>query len=177
MISIILTTRSREEKVNLVTKKIFKQIRSPHDIIKLGINKIKQLIKKLGLHNKKSENIYNLSKILIKKYNGSIPKNIIELEKLPGVGHKTASLFLSNISKKYFFPIDTHIHRLIYKWKLSSGKSVKKTEVDVKRLFKKYKWKKLHLQIISYGKEFSPSYTWKLRKDIIYQELLYNNCL
>ncbi|WP_238785456.1 endonuclease III domain-containing protein [Blattabacterium cuenoti] len=177
LISIILTARCKEIKVNNITKKIFKNIKSPYDLIKLKIYKIKKLIEELGLHNKKSKYIYALSKILIKNYNGSVPKNLYKLKILPGVGHKTASVFLSNVSNKYLFPIDTHIHRMMYRWKLSDGKNIKKTEENAKLFFKKKKWKKLHLQIISYGKEFSPSRKWKLKKDIIYQELLKNNLL
>ncbi|WP_185871691.1 endonuclease III domain-containing protein [Blattabacterium cuenoti] len=177
LISIILTARSKEKKVNEITKVLFRKIRTPMDTIYLSIENIKNIIKNIGLYNIKSKNIYDLSVILINKYHGVIPKDISILESLPGVGHKTASVFLSHVSNKYVFPVDTHIHRMMFRWKLSNGKNVKQTEQDAKRLFKKKNWKKLHFQIISYAKEYSPSQKWDLKKDIIYQKLLFNNLL
>ncbi|WP_185867187.1 endonuclease III domain-containing protein [Blattabacterium cuenoti] len=177
LISIILTARSKEKKVNEITKFLFTKIETPMDIIRFSIEEIKNIIKNIGLYNKKSKNIYDLSNILINKYNGIIPKNILELKSLPGVGDKTASVFLSYVSDQYLFPVDTHIHRMMFRWKLSNGKSVKQTEKDAKRVFKKQNWKKLHFQIISYAKEYSPSQRWNLKKDIIYKELFNNNLL
>ncbi|WP_185849272.1 endonuclease III domain-containing protein [Blattabacterium cuenoti] len=177
LISIILTARSKEERVNKITKFLFKKIKTPMDTIRLPIKNIKNIIKNIGLYNIKSKNIYDLSVILINEYNGILPKNISELESLPGVGHKTASVFLSHVSDEFVFPVDTHIHRMMFRWKLSSGKNVKQTEQDAKRVFKKKNWKKLHFQIISYAKEYSPSQRWNSKKDIIYQELLNKNLL
>ncbi|WP_185869658.1 endonuclease III domain-containing protein [Blattabacterium cuenoti] len=176
LIAIILTSKSKEQKVNEITKKLFKIIKEPKDIVNLSLKNLKFFIKSIGLYNIKSKNIYDLSIILIKKYNGIIPNNILELESFPGVGHKTASVFLS-ITNNYVFPVDTHIHRMMYRWKLSNGKNVKNTEKDAKRIFNKKNWKKLHFQIILYGKEYSPSKNWNLKKDIIYQELINNNLL
>ncbi|WP_341655242.1 endonuclease III [Blattabacterium cuenoti] len=178
LISIVLSSRSKEKKVNEITKILFRKINNPMDIIYTPIENIKNIIKHIGLYKKKSKNIYDLSVILIKKYNGIIPKNISELKLLPGIGHKTASVFLSHVSSnKSIFPVDTHIHRMMFRWKLSNGKNVKQTEKDAKRFFKKKNWKKLHLQIIFYAKKYSPSRKWNLKKDIIYQELLKKNLL
>ncbi|WP_341655810.1 endonuclease III [Blattabacterium cuenoti] len=177
LISIMLSSRTQEKKVNEITKILFKKINKPIDTIYTPIENITNIIKHIGLYKKKSKNIYDLSVILIKKYNGIIPKNISELKFLPGIGHKTASVFLSHVSNEYVFPVDTHIHRMMFRWKLSNGKNVKQTEQDAKRFFKKKNWKKLHLQIIFYAKKYSPSRKWNLKKDIIYQELLNNNLL
>ncbi|WP_185881945.1 endonuclease III domain-containing protein [Blattabacterium cuenoti] len=177
LIAIILTSRSQEKKVNQITKLLFKKIQKPQDIIQLSVNDIKNYIKYIGLYNIKSKNIYDLSMILIKKYNGIIPKNIFELESLPGVGHKTASVFMSHVSEVPVFPVDTHIHRMMFRWKLSDGKNIKQTEKNAKHFFSKRNWKKLHLQIISYGKKYSPSRGWNPKKDIIYQKLVNNNLL
>ncbi|WP_185862177.1 endonuclease III domain-containing protein [Blattabacterium cuenoti] len=175
LIAIILTSKSKEKKVNEITKHLFQKIKTPKDAAKISIKNIKNIIKSIGLYNKKSKNIYELSIILIKKYNEIVPKNILKLKSLPGVGHKTASVFLSNVSNYPVFPVDTHIHRMMYRWELSNGKNVKKTEEDAKRIFRKSNWKKLHLQIIFYAKKYSPSKKWDCKKDIIYQEFLKNN--
>ncbi|WP_341662621.1 endonuclease III [Blattabacterium cuenoti] len=177
LISIMLSSRTQEKKVNEITKILFQKINNPIDTIYTPIENIKNIIKHIGLYKKKSKNIYDLSVILIKKYNGIIPKNISELKFLPGIGHKTASVFLSHVSNESVFPVDTHIHRMMFRWKLSNGKNVKQTEQDAKRFFKKKNWKKLHLQIIFYAKKYSPSRKWNLKKDIIYQELLNKNLL
>lgn len=177
LISVLLTAKSKEKKVNEITKHLFKKIRTPRDMIRFSVDEIKNFIKNIGLYNKKSKNIYDLSTILINKYNNVIPKNISILKSLPGVGHKTASVFLSHVSNVPVFPVDTHIHRMMARWQLSDGKNVKKTEKDAKRIFNKINWKKLHLQIIFYAKEYSPSKKWNVNKDIIYQELLRNNLL
>ncbi|WP_185859939.1 endonuclease III domain-containing protein [Blattabacterium cuenoti] len=177
LIAILLTSRSREKKVNQITKLLFKKIQKPQDIIQLSVNDIQNYIKHIGLYNRKSRNIYDLSIILIKKYNGIIPKNIFELESLPGIGHKTASVFMFHVSEIPVFPIDTHIHRMMFRWKLSNGKNIRQTEKNAKHFFSKKNWKKLHLQIISYGREYSPSRGWNPKKDIIYQKLVNNNLL
>ncbi|WP_341651970.1 endonuclease III [Blattabacterium cuenoti] len=177
LISIMLSSRSQEKKVNEITKILFRKINNPIDTIYTPIENIKNIIKHIGLYKKKSKNIYDLSVILIKKYNGIIPKNISKLKFLPGIGHKTASVFLSHVSNESVFPVDTHIHRMMFRWKLSNGKNVKQTEQDAKHFFQKKNWKKLHLQIIFYAKKYSPSRKWNLKKDIIYQELLNKNLL
>ncbi|AWU43953.1 endonuclease III [Blattabacterium sp. (Cryptocercus kyebangensis)] len=177
LLAIMLTSRSKEKKVNELTKHFFKKIQNPQEILKISINDIKNSIKNIGLYNKKAINIYNISNILIDKYHGVIPKNFSELESLPGIGHKSASVFLFHRSKKPVFPVDTHIHRMMFRWKLSNGKNVEQTEKDAKRVFPKKKWKKLHLQIIFYGKNYSPSRRWNPKKDIIYQKLVNNHLL
>ncbi|WP_185856122.1 endonuclease III domain-containing protein [Blattabacterium cuenoti] len=171
LLAILLTTRSKEKEVNKITKHLFQKMTTPKEVIQHSINDIKNTIRHIGLYNKKSKNIYDLSLFLIKKYHGIVPKNIFELESLPGVGHKTASVFLSYVSKQPVFPIDTHIYRMMIRWGLSIGKNIRQTEKDAKRVFKKMNWKKLHLQIILYGKEYSPSRKWNPKKDIIYQKL------
>ncbi|WP_185851617.1 endonuclease III domain-containing protein [Blattabacterium cuenoti] len=172
LIAILLTTRSKENEVNKITKHLFKKMKTPQEVIQHSINDIKNSIRYIGLYNKKSKNIYNLSIFLMKKYHGIIPKNLSILESFPGVGHKTASVFLSFVSKKRVFPIDTHIYRMMIRWGLTNGKNIKQAEKDAKKVFKKMNWKKLHLQILFYGKEYSPSKNWNLKKDIIYQKLL-----
>ncbi|WP_185869085.1 endonuclease III domain-containing protein [Blattabacterium cuenoti] len=172
LIAILLTAKSKEKKVNEITKCLFKKIKYPKDILHFSVEKIKNFIKNIGLHNKKSKNIYDLSITLLKNYNSFIPKNISKLKSLPGIGHKTASVFLSHVSNIPVFPVDSHIHRMMNRWELSNGKNVKKTEEDAKRIFNKKNWKKLHFQIIFYAREYSPSQNWDLNKDIIYQKLL-----
>ncbi|BBA16994.1 endonuclease III domain-containing protein [Blattabacterium cuenoti] len=172
LISILLSSRTQEKKVNEITKILFKKIKKPTDTVCLSIKNMENIIKNIGIYKKKSKNIYDLSVILIKKYNELIPKNISELKSLPGIGHKTASVFLSYVSNIPVFPVDTHIHRMMIRWKLSNGKNVQQTEKDAKRFFKKENWKKLHLQIIFYAKKYSPSRKWNLKKDLIYQELI-----
>ena len=136
-------------------------------MILLSIDEIRQIIKPIGLSPSKSKAIYRLSEILINKHDGRVPKTFKELEQLPGVGHKTASVVMSQGFGFQTFPVDTHIHRLMYRWGLSSGKNVKITERDAKRLFPKSKWNDLHLQIIFYGREFSPARGWSKEKDFI----------
>ena len=154
LISVLLSAQCTDVNVNNVTKDIYTKYYQPEDFVKLGRKKIENLIKKIGIFRIKAKSIYNLSKILIKKYNGRVPKTFEELEKLPGVGHKTASVVMSQGFGYPAFPIDTHIHRLAQRWGLSNGKNVIQTERDLKRLFPKKKWNKLHLQIIYYGREY-----------------------
>lgn len=177
LIAIILSAKSRENKVNEVTGYLFEIIKKPKDFIMTPTVIIKKYLRNIGLYNRKYNHIYNLSNILLKEYKGIIPKNIYQLESLPGVGHKTASVFLSHVSEIPVFPVDTHIHRMMFRWKLSDGKNVKKTEKDAKSIFKKIYWKKLHFQIINYGREYSPSINWNKNTDIIYKKLLINNLL
>ena len=154
LISVLLSAQCTDVNVNNVTKKIYPKYYRPEHFAKLGQKKIENLIKKIGIFRIKAKSIYNLSKILIEKYNGKVPKTYEELEILPGVGHKTASVVMSQGFGYPAFPVDTHIHRLAQRWGLTNGKSVTQTEKDLKRLFPKKSWNKLHLQIIYYGREF-----------------------
>ena len=154
LISVLLSAQCTDINVNNVTKKIYPKYYKPHHFIKLGIKKIEKLIKKIGIFRIKSRSIYNLSKLLVKNHKGKVPKTFEELEKLPGVGHKTASVVMSQGFGYPAFPVDTHIHRLAQRWGLTNGKNVIQTEKDLKRLFPKNKWNKLHLQIIYYGREY-----------------------
>ena len=154
LISVLLSAQCTDIIVNNVTKNIYPKYYKPEHFVKLGQKKIENLIKKIGIFRIKAKSIYNLSKILIKKYNGKIPKTYEELELLPGVGHKTASVVMSQGFGYPAFPVDTHIHRLAQRWGLTNGKNVIQTEVDLKRIFPKKSWNKLHLQMIYYGREF-----------------------
>jgi len=154
LISVLLSAQCTDVNVNKVTKNIYPKYHKPEHFVKLGRKKIETLIKKIGIFRIKAKSIYNLSKILIKDYDGKVPKTFDELEKLPGVGHKTASVVMSQGFGYPAFPIDTHIHRLAQRWGLTNGKNVVQTENDLKRLFPKKHWNKLHLQIIYYGREY-----------------------
>ena len=154
LISVLLSAQCTDVNVNNVTKNIYPKFYKPEHFVKLGRKKIEKLIKKIGIFRIKAKSIYNLSKILIEKHNGKVPKTFEELENLPGVGHKTAGVVMSQGFGYPAFPIDTHIHRLAQRWGLTNGKSVVKTEEDLKRLFPKKSWNKLHLQIIYYGREY-----------------------
>ena len=154
LISVLLSAQCTDVNVNNVTKKIYPHYYKPQHFIKLGRRKIERLIKKIGIFRIKAKSIYNLSKILIENYKGKVPSTFEELEKLPGVGHKTAGVVMSQGFGYPAFPVDTHIHRLAQRWGLTNGKDVVQTEKDLKRLFKKKYWNKLHLQIIYYGREY-----------------------
>ena len=154
LISVLLSAQCTDVNVNNVTKSIYPKYYKPEHFVKLGRKKIERLIRSIGIFRIKAKSVYNLSKTLIKKYNGSIPKTFEELEKLPGVGHKTASVVMSQGFGYPAFPVDTHIHRLAQRWGLTNGKNVVQTELDLKRLFPKKYWNKLHLQIIYYGREY-----------------------
>ena len=154
LISVLLSAQCTDVNVNNVTKKIYNRYYKPSHFKKLGRKKIEKLIKKIGIFRIKAKSIYNLSKILIEKYDGKVPKTFDELERLPGVGHKTASVVMSQGFGYPAFAIDTHIHRLAQRWGLTNGKNVIQTEKDLKILFPKKKWNKLHLQIIYYGREY-----------------------
>ena len=154
LVAVLLSAQCTDERVNKVTPSLFKIADNPFEMEKVPVEKIYKIIRPCGLAPKKSKAISNLSKILVNKFNGVVPKDINELEKLPGVGHKTASVVVSQGFGIPAFPVDTHIHRLAQRWGLTNGKNVKKTEIDLKRLFPKEKWNKLHLQIIFYGREF-----------------------
>jgi len=154
LIAVILSAQCTDIRVNNVTPKLFSKAKNPKEMVSLGVKEIKKIIKPCGLSPKKSRSIYNLSKILLKKFSGKVPKSFEELESLPGVGHKTASVVMGQGFNIPAFPVDTHVHRLAQRWRLTDGKSVKKTEIDLKRIFPKAKWNKLHIQIILYGREY-----------------------
>ena len=154
LISVLLSAQCTDVNVNNVTKDIYPKYYKPEHFVKLGQKKIEKLIKRIGIFRIKAKSIYYLSKTLIEKYGGKVPKTFDELEELPGVGHKTASVVMSQGFGYAAFPVDTHIHRLAQRWGLSNGKNVVQTEEDLKRLFPKKYWNKLHLQIIYYGREY-----------------------
>ena len=154
LISVLLSAQCTDLNVNNVTKNIYPKHYKPEHFVKLGRKKIEKLIRSIGIFRIKAKSIYNLSKKLIEEYQGKVPKTFEDLEKLPGVGHKTASVVMSQGFGYPAFPVDTHIHRLAQRWGLTSGKNVVETEKDLKRLFPKKYWNKLHLQIIYYGREY-----------------------
>ena len=154
LVSVLLSAQTTDINVNNVTKNIYPKYNRPEHFVKLGRKKIERLIKSIGIFRVKAKSVYLLSKQLIEKYKGKIPETFEELENLPGVGHKTASVVMSQGFRHPAFPVDTHIHRLAQRWGLTNGKNVVQTEKDLKRLFPKKYWNKLHLQIIYYGREY-----------------------
>ncbi len=154
LISVLLSAQCTDKNVNNVTKNIYDKYYKPEHFVVLGRKKIEKLIKSIGIFRIKAKSVYNLSKTLVEKYNGKVPKTFEQLEELPGVGHKTASVVMSQAFGHPAFPVDTHIHRLAQRWGLTNGKSVIQTEEDLKKLFPKKHWNKLHLQIIYYGREY-----------------------
>ena len=154
LIAVLLSAQSTDVGVNKVTPILFSKADNPYDMIKLSIDEIRQIIRPVGLSPMKSKGIHGLSQILIQKHNGEVPTNFEDLEELPSVGHKTAGVVLAQAFNIPTFPVDTHIHRLMFRWGMSSGKNVKITEKDAKRLFPEDLWNKLHLQIIWYGREY-----------------------
>jgi endonuclease III len=167
LIAVLLSAQSTDVRVNQITPLLFARADNPYSMIKLSEEEIREIIKPVGLSPMKAKGIYGLSKILIEKHNGQVPADIDALEELPAVGHKTASVVMSQAFNVPSFPVDTHIHRLMYRWNFSNGKNVVQTEKDAKRLFPKELWNELHLQIIWYGREYSPARGWDLEKDII----------
>ncbi len=167
LIAVLMSAQSTDVRVNQITPLLFERADNPYDMVKLSVEEIREIIKPVGLSPMKSKGIYGLSQILIDKHNGEVPKTYEELEALPAVGHKTAAVVLSQAFGIPAFPVDTHIHRLMYRWNLTNGKNVVQTEKDAKRLFPKDLWNDLHLQIIWYGREYSPARGWDLEKDII----------
>ncbi len=157
LVAVLLSAQCTDERVNKVTPFLFEKAESPFEMVNLDVEEIKSIIRPCGLSPRKSKAIYDLSNILIDKYEGQVPQSFEALEALPGVGHKTASVVMSQAFGVPAFPVDTHIHRLAYRWKLSTGKNVEKTEADLKRIFPKEKWNKLHLQIIFFGREYCPA--------------------
>ncbi|EDP96065.1 endonuclease III [Kordia algicida OT-1] len=167
LIAVLMSAQSTDVRVNQITPLLFERADNPYDMIKLSVEEIRDIIRPVGLSPMKSKGIHGLSHILIDKHNGEVPRTLEELEELPAVGHKTASVVISQAFGIPAFPVDTHIHRLMYRWNLSNGKNVVQTEKDAKRLFPKEKWNDLHLQIIWYGREYCPARGWDLDNDII----------
>ena len=167
LIAVLMSAQSTDVRVNQITPLLFERADNPYDMVKLSVDEIREIIKPVGLSPMKSKGIHGLSQILIDKHNGEVPKTYEALEALPAVGHKTAAVVLSQAFNIPAFPVDTHIHRLMYRWGFTTGKNVVQTEKDAKRLFPEEKWNDLHLQIIWYGREYSPARGWKLDKDII----------
>ena len=157
LIAVLLSAQCTDERVNKITPLLFSKADNPYDMVKMTIEEIKSIIRPCGLSPMKSKGIFGLSKILIEEYEGQVPQNMESLEKLPAVGHKTASVVMSQAFGVPAFPVDTHIHRLAYRWKLSTGKNVKQTEKDLKSCFPIESWNKIHLQIIFFGRKYCPA--------------------
>jgi endonuclease-3 len=171
LIAVLLSAQCTDKRVNEITPILFKKAKTPQDMVLLTVDEIQQIIRPCGLSPAKSKAIHRLSEILLEKYEGQVPQSFEALEELPGVGHKTASVVMAQSFGVPAFPVDTHIHRLMTRWKLTNGKSVEQTEKDAKRLFPMDKWNKLHLQIIFYGREYSPA-RGDLSQDYITQTVL-----
>jgi endonuclease-3 len=167
LIAVLLSAQCTDVRVNQITPLLFAKADNPYDMVKLSIEEIQDIIRPCGLSPMKSKGIYGLSQILIEKYGGEVPQSFEALEELPAVGHKTASVVMSQAFGVPAFPVDTHIHRLMWRWNLSNGKNVVQTEKDAKAIFPKALWNDLHLQIIYYGREYSPARGMDLNKDII----------
>lgn len=157
LVAVALSAQTTDKKVNQVTPELFKRANTPKAMAKMKVEEIKEYIKEIGLSNQKAKNLKRMSELLMERHNGEVPQTFEELEALPGVGHKTASVVMSQGFGYPAFPVDTHIHRLMTQWQLTSGKNVVETENDAKKLFPKSLWNKLHLQIIFYGREYSPA--------------------
>lgn len=171
LIAVLLSAQCTDERVNKITPLLFKRADNPFDMIKLTQEEIKEIIRPCGLSPMKSKGIYGLSHILVDKYEGEVPASFDALEALPAVGHKTASVVMAQAFDVPAFPVDTHIHRLMTRWGLTNGKSVEQTEKDAKKLFPREIWNKLHIQIILYGREYSPARTPSLSKDFITRKI------
>ena len=167
LIAVLLSAQSTDVRVNKITPLLFEKASTQEEMIQLSVEEIRSIIRPVGLSPMKSKGIYELSHILLDKHEGKVPKDLEALEELPSVGHKTASVVMAQAFGVPSFPVDTHIHRLMYRWGFSNGKNVVKTERDAKRLFPKEKWNDLHLQIIWYGREYSPARGWNIEKDLI----------
>ena len=171
LIAVLLSAQCTDERVNKITPTLFARANNPFDMAKVPVEEIREIIKPCGLSPRKSKAISVLSHMLIDKYNGEVPASFEQLEELPGVGHKTASVVMAQAFDVPAFPVDTHIHRLLYRWGMTTGKNVDQTEKDAKRLFPRELWNKLHLQIIFYGREFCPARGWDISKDTITQKV------
>ncbi len=167
LIAVLLSAQCTDVRVNIVTPHLFAKAKTPADMVKLSVDEIREIIKPCGLSPAKSKAIHTLSGMLLRDHNSAVPASWDYLESLPGVGHKTASVVMSQAFGVPAFPVDTHIHRLMHRWGLTTGKNVEKTEADAKRLFPERLWNKLHLQIIFYGRGYSPARGFDLRKDYI----------
>lgn len=167
LISVLLSAQCTDIRVNQITPILFARANNPYDMVKLSVDEIRLIIRPCGLSPRKSQAIYDLSQILIDRYDGIVPDNMELLEEFPGVGHKTASVVMSQSFGVPAFPVDTHIHRLLTRWGITSGKNVVVTENDAKKAFPRELWNKLHLQIIFYGREYSPARSPRLEKDYI----------
>ena len=170
LIAVLLSAQCTDERVNQITPKLFARADNPFDMVQMGIEDIQDIIRPCGLSPMKSKGIWHLSDMIIRQHNGEVPADFAALEAMPAVGHKTASVVMSQGFGIPAFPVDTHIHRLMYRWGLSNGKSVEQTERDAKRLFPREKWNDLHLQIIFYGREYCPARGFDLNKCIITRE-------
>lgn len=167
LIAVLLSAQCTDIRVNQITPLLFAKADNPFDMVKMSVDEIKEIIRPCGLSPMKSKGIHGLSQILIEKHGGQVPQSFEYLEELPAVGHKTASVVMSQAFGVPAFPVDTHIHRLMYRWNLSNGSTVVQTEKDAKRIFPEETWNDLHLQMIWYGREYSPARGWDLEKDII----------
>ena len=167
LIAVLLSAQCTDVRVNQITPILFAKADNPYDMVKLSVEEIQKIIRPCGLSPMKSKGIHGLSEIIITKHNGTVPQSFEALEELPAVGHKTASVVMSQAFGVPAFPVDTHIHRLMYRWNLSNGKNVVQTEKDAKAIFPKKLWNELHLQIIWYGREYSPARGWDIEKDSI----------
>jgi endonuclease-3 len=167
LIAVLMSAQCTDVRVNKITPLLFAKADNPYDMVKLTVDEIRAIIKPVGLSPMKAKGIHGLSRILIDKHNGIVPQELEYLEELPSVGHKTASVVVSQAFGIPAFPVDTHIHRLLYRWGFTNGKNVVQTEKDAKRLFPREIWNDLHLQIIWYGREYSPARGWDMEKDII----------
>ena len=171
LVAVVLSAQCTDERVNKITPLLFKIADNPYAMAKLTVEEIANIIRPCGLVPMKSKGIHSFSRTIVEKYNGEVPASFDALEAMPSVGHKTASVVMSQAFGVPAFPVDTHIHRLMFRWGFSNGKSVKQTERDAKRLFPRDLWNKLHLQIIFYGREYSPARGWDLERDIITQTI------
>ena len=167
LIAVLMSAQSTDVRVNQITPLLFDRADNPYDMVKLSIDEIREIIKPVGLSPMKAKGIHGLSQILIDKHNGIVPRTYEELEEFPAVGHTTAAVVMAQSFGIPTFPVDTHIHRLMYRWNLTNGENVVQTEKDAKRLFPEDVWNDLHLQIIWYGRQYSPARGWDLEKDII----------
>ncbi|MCJ8291707.1 MAG: endonuclease III [Crocinitomicaceae bacterium] len=167
LIAVLLSAQCTDKRVNLITPALFKLANNPFDMIKLSVEEIREIIRPCGLSPRKSQAIFTLSEMMIEKYQGEVPQSFEQLEEFPGVGHKTASVVMAQAFGVPAFPVDTHIHRLLTRWGITIGKNVELTEADAKRLFPEELWNKLHLQIIFYGREYSPARSPKHDHDYI----------
>lgn len=164
LIAVLLSAQCTDERVNQITPALFAKASNPYDMVKLSVEEIREIIKPCGLSPAKSKGIWGLSNIIIEQHGGHVPESFEALEALPAVGHKTASVVMSQAFGHPAFPVDTHIHRLAQRWKLTNGKNVEQTEKDLKRLFPKESWNKLHLQIIFFGRKYCPARGHKIEE-------------